>query len=54
MQMLSISRNPVLTGAGWAGDDKGIHDSIPHARDSQYEYNNDVRKMYRYTIPVKE
>jgi hypothetical protein len=32
-QMLSIGRNSVLTGAGWAGDDKGIHDSVPHVRD---------------------
>lgn len=29
MQMLTIGRNPVLTGAGWTGDDKGIHDSVP-------------------------
>jgi len=28
-QMLTIGRNPVFTGAGWAGDDKGIHDSVP-------------------------
>jgi len=32
MQVLSIGGNPVLTGAGWAGDDKGIHGSVPHAR----------------------
>lgn len=28
-QMLAIGRNTVLTGAGWTGDDKGIHDSVP-------------------------
>ncbi len=53
VQMLSIGRNSILTGAGWAVDDKGIHDSVPHARDFQKEYNNDRRKMYRYAVPVK-
>jgi hypothetical protein len=27
-QMLSVGRNSVFTGAGWAGDDKGIHDFV--------------------------
>ena len=37
-QMLPISRNSVLSGAGWAGDEKGIHDSVPHTGDFQNEY----------------
>jgi hypothetical protein len=37
-QMLSICRNSVLTGAGWAGNNKGIHDSVPHARDFRKGY----------------
>ena len=27
--MLAIGRDPVLAGAGWAGDDKGVHDFFP-------------------------
>ncbi len=43
-QMLAIGWNSVLTGAGWAGDDKGIHSFVPHARDFQNGDNDDVRK----------
>jgi hypothetical protein len=43
-QMLSVGGNSVFTGAGWAGDDKGIHDFVPQARDFQKGCYNDVRK----------
>jgi hypothetical protein len=33
MQMLPVGRDSVLAGARWAGDDKSIHDFVPHARD---------------------
>jgi hypothetical protein len=33
--MLFVSGNSVLTGAGWAGGDKGIHGSNPQTRGLQ-------------------
>jgi hypothetical protein len=43
-QMLAIGRDSVLAGAGWAGNDKGIHGSVPHARDFQKRSIDDMRK----------